>query len=520
MNFQYQKSEHLPPLAWLAHLDFRAHRIDAYGGASVEVGSNWLFEGAWSGRFSDGDFCRADHAFGSGLRIEGTRILVCPPSSTLESVFFYVSRPSRVMVSNSAIAIMAVTGDRPKLDRTHYLRWMETSRFGPDAYLRTIPLSRYKLHRVLYDCIEFRGSEQPHRLKRTDPPAFRDFTSYREYLSQQLRELISNATARERGRVYQPLATISSGYDSPTCAALVRELGCRRAVSFSHAREQFASADDSGTEIGSALGLDVMLFDRLDYLKHKESHEPEFLSTGLGGEDIVFASCESELRGACVFTGCLGDKIWGFDYENIGLNIARADNGGGSLGEYRLAADFIHIPVPYIGISRQREILAISESDEMKPWRVGGDYDRPIARRITETAGVPRAAFGTAKKAVTNAIGSPLLFSFEVLHPDAASSFRAFLARHDISERTLPSDQRLRRALWKLALFVVERLVWRKASMPVWAKRLVNRLECWVSVLEPAVGNSAWLYHWSVEARARAYSSITTTRSGAAQDCA
>jgi hypothetical protein len=36
----------------------------------------------------------------------------------------------------------------------------------------------------------------------------------------------------------------------------------------------------------------------------------------------------------------------------------------------------------------------------MKPWSLGNDYDRPIARRIAESSGVPREAFGIQKKGV------------------------------------------------------------------------------------------------------------------------
>ena len=36
----------------------------------------------------------------------------------------------------------------------------------------------------------------------------------------------------------------------------------------------------------------------------------------------------------------------------------------------------------------------------MTPWSVGGGYDRPIPRRIAESAGVDRQAFGQRKRAV------------------------------------------------------------------------------------------------------------------------
>jgi hypothetical protein len=37
---------------------------------------------------------------------------------------------------------------------------------------------------------------------------------------------------------------------------------------------------------------------------------------------------------------------------------------------------------------------------EMAPWSIGGEYDRPIPRRIVEEAGVERDSFGQSKKAV------------------------------------------------------------------------------------------------------------------------
>ena len=52
-----------------------------------------------------------------------------------------------------------------------------------------------------------------------------------------------------------------------------------------------------------------------------------------------------------------------------------------------------------MGARRKAEIIAITESDEMQPWRIHTAYDRPIPRRIAEEAGIPRQAFGQAKYA-------------------------------------------------------------------------------------------------------------------------
>jgi hypothetical protein len=52
-----------------------------------------------------------------------------------------------------------------------------------------------------------------------------------------------------------------------------------------------------------------------------------------------------------------------------------------------------------------QDILKITDSSEMNSWRLGNSYDRPIARRIAENAGVPRYLFGQSKK------GSVVIFS-------------------------------------------------------------------------------------------------------------
>jgi len=72
--------------------------------------------------------------------------------------------------------------------------------------------------------------------------------------------------------------------------------------------------------------------------------------------------------------------------------------GGCALGEFRLRTGFIQFPLACSGALHARAIKAITDSPAMKPWSIGGGYDRPIARRIAEEAGVPRHLFGQIRK--------------------------------------------------------------------------------------------------------------------------
>ena len=69
--------------------------------------------------------------------------------------------------------------------------------------------------------------------------------------------------------------------------------------------------------------------------------------------------------------------------------------------EFRLRADFVDVPLPVFGMSQNESLQRITELEEMRPWSVGGYYDRPIPRRIAEEAGIPRGSFGTVKRAAT-----------------------------------------------------------------------------------------------------------------------
>ena len=78
------------------------------------------------------------------------------------------------------------------------------------------------------------------------------------------------------------------------------------------------------------------------------------------------------------------------------------------------------------------EVERISHLPEMRPYSVGGDYDRPIARRIIEEAGVPRGAFARSKK------GMALIFSWGpmFLSPPVREGFHRFLRENGLLLRT------------------------------------------------------------------------------------
>jgi hypothetical protein len=130
-----------------------------------------------------------------------------------------------------------------------------------------------------------------------------------------------------------------------------------------------------------------------------------------------------------MLTGFHGDKIWGKSpYGPDSLvphpEIKRGDPSGLTMTEFRLSTGFINCAVPFWGARRIHDVVAISRRPDMKPWDVPGDYSRPICRRIAETAGVPRGAFGRKKLA-----GSVLE---SVLSDSSRPDYTAWCRRHGI----------------------------------------------------------------------------------------
>src|SRR5204863_9874 len=116
------------------------------------------------------------------------------------------------------------------------------------------------------------------------------------------------------------------------------------------------------------------------------------------GEDVYFRGAEAHLARRVLVTGYHGDQMWSKRPRAPSADIVRGDQSGLSLSEYRLWAGFIHLPVPFLGVRQIGDVSALSRSAAMAAWDVPGAYSRPICRRIVETAGVPRDAFGVRKQ--------------------------------------------------------------------------------------------------------------------------
>jgi hypothetical protein len=181
---------------------------------------------------------------------------------------------------------------------------------------------------------------------------------------------------------------------------------------------------DSGRKIGERLGLRVTEYDRLTYRRLPNIPEAEFCASTPAGQDVVMAATESQAAGALLLTGRFGEPIWTrhrFRFRPAYRDRFARRPYGCSVVEFRLRVGALMLPVPIVGAWHGLTVLRISNSAEMAPWWVGGNYDRPIARRILEEAGIPREWFGHQKR--LTATEMPFV-GIESTHPSMADFLR------------------------------------------------------------------------------------------------
>ncbi len=408
MRFDFNEIATIPRMAWCAQITDDNPAIMIYHGVWVEIGEDYFCEGAWNGDFSAGDFPNAYIFAGSGAKITKDGALFVSSTNTVEKLHL-MRVDNWIMVSNSLAFLLTKAGDSIDKNYSFYVHDLFTIIKGLKKYKKWIPTLFGNKVYVYYHCnVLIDSNLMVKTLAKDSPDPFVNYADYRRFLQVGVSAIHRNATASPRKVKYQPLSTISSGYDSPACSVLAMEIGCSEAVTFTHARPTFTYTEDGGAKIGELLGFRVTAFDREEYLRKNGFPEAEFLAAGTLGEDVVMAALEEILPKKLLFTGYHGDKVWDPNNQKVGPNIIRGDASGTSLAEFRLRLGFIHLPVPFIGCIHHPSIHAISNSAELRPWSTGNDYDRPIPRRICEDYGIPRNLFGQQKKAITQPFSQPL----------------------------------------------------------------------------------------------------------------
>ena len=453
MRFSFHRIKTLPKLAWCAVLRRSDRIIQVFHGPWVETQDGFFIEGAWDGRFKDGLFDDSYLLMGSGAKIMGDTILFATPCHPLEKLHFYMTEEC-VYVSPSMVFLLKLANRRLDMNYLGYEFQLQDLIKGLEHHVQYIPLDDgSKMLLCCYRNVEidvdltFRIRHKP------EPPGFVDFANYKNFLINGLSRLDRNARDPERTVQYSPLTTISSGYDSCACSALALEIGCTEAATILNARDSYHTLEDSGSVIGEIMGLRVHEYEQDAYKRLPNFPDAEFIAMGGGGPDLVMAPMAELFSQRSVITGIHGDRVWERQPKwRIMRDIIRTNLHGATLTEFRLRVGFIHTPVPFLGCLNYPAIHAISQSEEMSPWSVGGDYDRPIARRLVEEKNVDRNSFGKEKKACTVPMSGRTLDEMKQrMNPQSFHSFMKFC-------KDYKKKRALQQHIWHTFIFLGYRL--------------------------------------------------------------
>ncbi len=406
----------IPKLAWLCEITKDQYTF--FIGHMVEHSNNYIFEGAWNGSFKQADFDRTEFVFGSGARLRKNKIIFVPPKHGLESIFvLYDKKLDKYYVSNTICFVLAQSAltinDKfyKKTAKVLYETGRVATEIGVDRYNRILVEDKnYKLLRMTYYNFSVGKSGNIKLYNTAIGKHFESYAEYKKLLLSTAKKVMQNATDKTRKTKYTAISSISKGYDSVAVTSLVTSLGLKSALTLSGTVYNY---NDSGEEIAKKLGLKAFTFRHMlakniknlntDFHKRKKKQALEFIATEGLGDDVGFLPFEPKLGNKLYFSGAYGDIVWGKNKKLL-PGFIKPKSFAKSLTEFRLRVGFVHIPLIAVGSRYAAPLAKISFGKDMKPYSIGGDYDRPIPRRIAEEAGVTRESFGIQKSA-----SSPLI---------------------------------------------------------------------------------------------------------------
>ena len=529
MRFRFIERYTWPELAWLAQLRPGDPVIEVHRGRRVEVTDEWFGEIAWAGRYEQGSFDATEIVAGSGGLLRGDGALFVSPGSTVDRLQS-LSTDSATFVSNSLACLLAATGAalyEPAGGYADFFRMLGSGLATKSRELRTSagPVRLTYFHNLRWDGQTLAEAEKPF-IERD----FTTFAAYKGFLQESMESLAANAASQARRYPWRLLATLSSGYDSATVAAIARKSGLDEVVLFDSDRKEERdfhracqdrsgdSAEDSGKDVAAVLGLRPLSVAHDAWMDSRLPEVP-FLAADAYGQDVFFRSAQEHLAETVLLTGFFGDGVWGKATPDDRGNLTRRNRNpaGISLTEYRLTAGFLHAPMPFWGARQVGDIVRLSNSSELEPWDVPGGYSRPICRRIVEDSGVPRDAFGVVKQGASVL----LLDSPTFLSDSSLADYQTWLDDHP----EVFGDSRLNRWLGRQWWF--DRALW--AAVPydslirhagidgqpppiAWraAWRIRNRgYEIAGRIPTPR----HWVYPWATERAGEAYTLAPSTAS-------
>jgi hypothetical protein len=454
MKLVFKLYPSLPSLSWAAEITADAALI--HHGPGLEHGDDWLVDGCWPSRFEDGPPTNyVDGLFAFIVRADHNDLIIDCPTHPLERIFL-LRNAAKIIASPSIPFVLALSGADVDPAYPDYMfdfvraisRISENigaMPLGGGRTLENIVNRRVTINERLETKIEYRPFER----------SFRSFEEYHEFLLQTLASLRDNAASpARRAGTFGLASTISAGYDSPMLCIMAKRLGLPDAITF----QAPGDTADSGAHLAPYIGIDVHKIDRHAFQKQPGFPEVEFLATGARAEDVVLAGAADYFRNKAVISGIFAE-VTDPQSKYTSPDIMRTNTVGCGMLEFRWRVGFQFLTVGHAGCMGMMSLKALSNRKEMLPWMLGGNYDRPFARRIIEGAGIPRGSFAKQKIGMISVkfdVSDDELK--RVMNPHSHAALMAYIEREK-SKRPLPA--RLKRIV-KYGAYRAERAINRK----------------------------------------------------------
>ena len=456
MRLRFRAISGWPKLGWVVRI--RGDEAEVLHGPMVETAEDWAAEAVWAGDFRLGDFDRTDLVFGSGVRRRGGTLTFVGAGTVFDRLW-HAERSGVLLVANTLAGLLAAAGEHLLSDHGRYSEDVRSIHAGLDAHIRSIPAEGGAIGLVYFRNLTLRDGRRAPTDKPDAAPRFETYGQYEDFLRATAAALGSNAADASRRYAVKPLTSISSGYDSTAAATVARHAGCRRAVTIRKATSLWRGSD-SGEDVARYLDLECLGYDRV---ADRYPDEPA-LWAGEGRPGIINWTQFDYDEPLCLFfTGIHGEKMWDRVAHDHPDPFVRRSPASLGICEWRLHRGVFQCPVPFWGARHSHELHAITAA-EMAPWSTGDDYDKPIARRIVEDAGVPREAFGQVNR--NTSLEATFLWPYS---PDAQADYAAYRRDRGLPVASAARVRWIRRAAHLdhlLYLNVTRRLPGRRRRRP------------------------------------------------------
>lgn len=396
-QFKYIEHEKLPKLGWCMKIRKGVSEVIVHVGEYVEGTQDWFVSGVWDGAFAEADFANADFLCATAVKRNDSGLTVYSPTHERQR-FCYIRYEEEMLFSNSIPLLLAVSGEKFDVDCDQYEKILCSILDGTKDYGREIPLAKGRTMYQIF-CADITVDDAL-QMTYTRKPRHRDFVDFEDYyntLVAMCARVRDNGLDESRKQKYELITTASSGYDSSTCAAIAKAVGCDTLLTFKGGKYDA----DSAVEIGKQLGYgNIIERGHHDFRCKQNLIDAEYFVSGDIGAYLQFSAFEDDFADHIVFSGTSGSYIWDkdadvnedsvrYNYNYYTSNLSFAENA--------LIKGYIFFPLPLYGSSAVCSIQKITNTPEMAPWTLHTGYDRPICRRILETSGVNRDAFGHVK---------------------------------------------------------------------------------------------------------------------------